>query len=654
MYPVTNDYKNKIKENNRIFKADIRINHSLGELNLTDKDIVLGSLICNESSQAGEEFTIGGTVASDLSVSILNKPEYDNINFMGARITATISLLIREGADAHFIQPSQPSRFSDSGDLWEEVPLGKFNIDEVKRLRNIIELKAIDNMANLDIPYSLSKLSYPANLYQIYVNICNVADVQVGTFDFANKDYVVQERPGGDLTLRDVLGYVAELSGTFAKFNRNGGLELKWYQSTGIELGPKNRFNFKPSDDVVQIKGIMVTVNDTTYLAGSEDYAIDLTDNPLLQGNYETVLPNIFNNVKDTVFTPYTSDWQGNPALQAGDMITQIDRDGKIYNTLITKSTYKYRGRSVLEAKGLPDISKGFKGSTDKRIAQIKKVVVEEVGDKLTTLEQAQLNATELMANMLGGYVIEDKVNGILYIADNPVLANAMKIWKWGINGFGYSSNGGLTWTTAVTADGSIVAELVSAGIVTADMIVAGILQSKDGSFSLNLDNGTFSFTNGIVQFTPTGLRVAHNVAKDQYSEIRYDGYVRKYQYGEDYYLNGIHLATYTFDKSYTTTKPTAVRVSLPQSFKGRGSKLKVFLTQTGMSMVIGNMNTSGTVTNISTHLDTVLRVVASNFDATTPYVDVESYITQQWKSSGGLSGTDYGKLDFMIMVVGQ
>ncbi len=338
---------------------------------------------------------------------------------MGATVFVNIGLQTKEGIDAHFLQPSQPSKMKGFEEKWEYVPLGRFNIDDVNRQRNTIQLKAIDNMINLDKSYSLSKLSYPATLYQIYVNICNVADIPVGTTNFPNKDYVVKIRPDDDLTLRDVLGYVAELSGTFAKCNRHGVLELKWYEQTDIELEPMNRFNFKPSDDVIQIKGVMATVDGTTYLAGSEDYAIDLTENPLLQGDYETVLPNILANVENTIFTPYTSDWQGNPAIQAGDIIKQIDRDGKEYNTLVTKSIYKYRGRSVLEGRGLPEISRGgYKGSTNRKIAEIKRKIDVEVGDKLTDLEQAMLDATELITGQLGGYVL--KRENELLIMDNP------------------------------------------------------------------------------------------------------------------------------------------------------------------------------------------------------------------------------------------
>lgn len=688
MYPVSELYKQKIKENNRIFECKIQIEHSQGTLYLDDKDLVAGSLTYTESSQAGEEFTIGGTVASDIGFTILNKPEYENIVFMGATVFVNIGLQIQEGIDAHFLQPSQPSKIPGFEEKWEYVPLGIFHIDDVKRLRNTIELKAIDNMINLDKPYSLSKLSYPATLYQIYVNICNVADIPVGTTSFPNMNYVVNIRPDDDLTLRDVLGYVAELSGTFAKCNRHGALELRWYEPTDITLGPENRFNFKPSDDVIQIKGVMATIDGTTYLAGSDEYAIDLSENPLLQGDYETVLPNILDNVKDTVFTPYTSDWQGNPAIQAGDIIQQIDRDGKVYNTLVTKSVYKYRGRSILEAKGLPELARGYKGSTNRKIAEIKRKIDVEIGDKLTTLEEAQLQATQLIANMLGGYAI--KTDDAFYIADNEDLSKAQKVWKWGLGGFGYSENGvDGPYTTAVTADGSIVAMLVSAGIVTADMVQTGILQSEDGSTWINLDNGSFNFKNliklengqlrlespdipppvdisglereienikdldttlagSVVTIDGNRIRVSHD-GTNQYSEMRADGFVRKYANGEAEYLNGLYVNKYKFDGGVITVKPPPVRVTLPKSFYGRGSKSEIFLTHTGMHVAIGRFNI-----DITNRFETVLQVVDSNFYASTPWVDVESYIRQDYELYDGTRGIDYGRLDFLIMVVGR
>jgi len=496
MYPVSELYKSKIKELERTFEARIQIQHSLGVLNLTDKDIVSGSLTYTESSQAGEDFTIGGTVASDIEFTILNKPEYADIEFMGATVLVSIGLELIQGMgltyeDLKQYTYEQLKQFTYGqlrDDIWEHVPLGIFNIDDVNKQRNTIQIKAIDNMINLDKPYSLSQLGYPATLFQIYVDICNICDVMVGTIDFPNKDYVVQEKPVGDYSCRDILGYIAELSGTFARMNRSGALELTWYKPTGLILTPTNRFNFKPRDDKIRITGVMATVDDTTYLAGTDEYAVDLTENPLLQGDYETVLLNIYNNIKDTEFTPFESNWQGNPAIQAGDMITQIDRDGKVFPTLVTSSTYKYRGSSTLKAEGLPMAAKGYKGSTNKKITNIIRKEIKPIGDQLTTLEQAQLHATQLIANMLGGYAIQTPE--AFYVADNPDLQQAQKVWKFGLGGFGYSENGVEgPYETAITADGSIVAMLVAAGIVTADMIKTGELRSIDGTTRISLDN---------------------------------------------------------------------------------------------------------------------------------------------------------------------
>ena len=511
MYPVSDLYKEKINEDGREFTCNITIEHSQGTLELTDDDLSMGSLTYTEATQSGDEYTIGSTVASDISFTIFNKPEYDDIQFMGATVFVSIGLLVQEGIE-HFLQPSQPSRMRGFDDKWEYVPLGRFNIDVVNINSNTIQIKAIDNMINFDKPYSLSNLSYPATLQQIYVNVCNVADVPVGTLEFPNKNYIVTNRPSGDLTLRDILGYVAELSGTFAKCTRTGSVELRWYEPTDLELRPEDRYDFTPSDDVIQITGILATVkgeeeeDDVTYISGSEGYTIDLTENELLQGDYETVLPNIYNNVKDTIFTPYISNSKGNPAIQAGDIIKQIDKNGKEYTTIITKAVYKYRGKSTLEGKGLSQISKGYKGSTNRRLAEIKHKIDVEIGDKLTTLEEQQLQAIEMMANMLGGHIIKNEESGIIYIADNPDILSATKIWKWGIDGFGYSSDGGITWETAITADGSIVAMLVSAGIVTADMVQTGILQSEDGELWINLNNGHFQL--GDMRYNDDGFEL--------------------------------------------------------------------------------------------------------------------------------------------------
>ena len=121
---------------------------------------------------------------------------------------------------------------------------------------------------------------------------------------------------------------------------------------------------------------------------------------------------------------------------------------------------------------------------------------------------------------MIGGYFV--RTDGAIYITDNPVLANAQKVWKWGIGGFGYSSTGvDGPYTTAITADGTIVAMLVAANIITADMVKTGILSSEDDSTWINLNNGSFNFKE-VLKYVDGKLEInSPNVVR---SDVSYDG----------------------------------------------------------------------------------------------------------------------------------
>ena len=53
---------------------------------------------------------------------------------------------------------------------------------------------------------------------------------------------------------------------------------------------------------------------------------------------------------------------------------------------------------------------------------------------------------------------------------DNP--SQAQKVWRWNINGLGYSSTGiGGPYGIAMTADGQIVADFITTGKLNANLI---------------------------------------------------------------------------------------------------------------------------------------------------------------------------------------
>ena len=406
MYPTSAEYKTAILKSNREFETSIIIEHTLGTLQLSNSDLSLGGLTYTDSTQSGSDFTIGGVVASTISFAIFNKPEYDTIDFTGAIIRPSVGLKLPDGT-------------------FEYIPLGVFIVDEDKRERDVISFKAMDNMIRLGDSYSESTLAYPASLLQIYEDICSHNGITPATVDFPNKNYTVTEKPEGDYTFRDILGYVAELSGTFSKFNRSGQLELSWYKDSTLSFTPHNRYNLKVSDEVVKITGIMYVEDgegdspDTVYITGTDEYAINLTDNPLLQGGYQSVLPNILANVSGVEFRPFESEWQGDPNIRSGYKVVHETVDGKFVNTIITKSTFNYGRKSKFMGEGISKVKRNFTGTTSKKLNEIVRRLIKnnDITKELNDIELARLNAMELMANTLGAYLIVDDEDGSIYIS---------------------------------------------------------------------------------------------------------------------------------------------------------------------------------------------------------------------------------------------
>ena len=98
-------------------------------------------------------------------------------------------------------------------------------------------------------------------------------------------------------------------------------------------------------------------------------------------------------------------------------------------------------------------------------------------------VEKAVDNATRLISGNLGGYVVihdsdgDDQPDEIL-IMNTDDINTATKVWRWNKNGLGYSSNGyNGPYGTAMTADGQIVADFITTGTMTADLIKGGTLK---------------------------------------------------------------------------------------------------------------------------------------------------------------------------------
>ena len=109
--------------------------------------------------------------------------------------------------------------------------------------------------------------------------------------------------------------------------------------------------------------------------------------------------------------------------------------------------------------------------------------------------------ATDWITNGAGYMVAVKDANGNwkeICSLDIPDLDKALHVWRWNNGGFGYSGTGyNGPYAVAITQDGHIVADFITTGTLTANIIRAGILSDKAGNFYLNMDTGELSMKNG-------------------------------------------------------------------------------------------------------------------------------------------------------------
>ena len=111
-------------------------------------------------------------------------------------------------------------------------------------------------------------------------------------------------------------------------------------------------------------------------------------------------------------------------------------------------------------------------------------------------INTAVKNATSLITGQNGGYVVinTNSVSGQPYellILDAPTIESAVNVWRWNVGGLGFSKNGyNGPYETAITSDGQIVADFITSGTLTANIIKAGVISSFDNSSWWDLESG--------------------------------------------------------------------------------------------------------------------------------------------------------------------
>lgn len=138
-----------------------------------------------------------------------------------------------------------------------------------------------------------------------------------------------------------------------------------------------------------------------------------------------------------------------------------------------------------------------------------KALTINQIMERLDSIEttesilyQAKENASNLIKSGLKNSYVIVRENEII-IGNTKDINTMTKVWRWNNNGLGYSSAGYYgTFGTAITNDGSIVADFITTGVLNAGIIKTGSITSVNGKVALNLDNGNLAVTGGAFTLT--------------------------------------------------------------------------------------------------------------------------------------------------------
>ena len=470
--------------------------------------------------------------------------------------------------------------------------IGMFRLETPERTtRNTYKFVAYDRVSWLDRDMTswLNNLDgWPYDLLTFAQLVCNACMLTLTNVTIPNADFPVHKFKASKYTARDLLSWVGEICARFCRATPDGKIEFAWYKDSGLVLEPtgENYYSsggLKYEDYQVEpIEAVQV------QMASSEEgllfpevdekanrYVINV--NPLITFVNEDLLPylhTIEEEISNVVYSPCRITLPSRTDIKAGDIIHIQDIDGYLIKTYVM--TRSQKGQKItLESVGSPrrDSSTAIvnQGNMDLIVdAAIKRLNQTEIFNKLTnngTVEgffmgedgQIYINATYLSSGILqskdASTFFLDLDEGILKmnateltIGDKSLAEAALKdLSQQGIIDV-LTAQGAAKGIALVNGQLYLNASYINSGEFNADLITAGVLQSKDGeTFKLDLDKGTFNMSGTGKFYAPNkksyitvegsnfSLYAKPNEYSD-YSRVAVMGYVEDEE-GKDYPL---------------------------------------------------------------------------------------------------------------------
>lgn len=451
-------------------------------------------------------FYVGGAIASKIEVSMFTKSQ---------KFVKGTEIRFEIGATA------------DGAIEW--IPMGYFTIKEQKKDRNLLTFTAYDRLeSKLAKAYKSKITNYPVESKEFLTDISEQAGVEFDTSKLSDslmidKILTVNDQSGeksykepfDGFTMQQVVGYIAQLHGTFAICDRNGKVTFKWYEALTTDHPGKigdtagsylkdqnlsfiyntieflkeshtyliktNRYfdDLLQSETMCQISGISCDTENNHYESGT-NINTNLS-NPVMTQEW---LNKILKKIKDMSYYPVSFSFMGDPRLDVGDVVTIVDAKNNLIDVPVMQHTITFDGGLLSEVASYGFEEKETKSPSEIALQRVKDDVLslQEITAKKATFNQ--LNAVDAkITNLQASSITVNDANILFARLDK---ANIQQGWI----------------TSAMIGDAQITDAKIQD--MSADKLTAGILDAEKVTL-INLDAG--SITTGTI----TGLDAIFN-----------------------------------------------------------------------------------------------------------------------------------------------
>lgn len=180
--------------------------------------------------------------------------------------------------------------------------------------------------------------------------------------------------------------------------------------------------------------------------------------------------------------------------FRLGDFITVLD---KVNGTKYQERIFKLTNYPLTPEKNKVEMSNTKLSFVEftKETAKSVETLMSSITSTVTGLGAAIHDATNKISGNNGGFIVT-RMNANnqpyeLLVMNTNDIATASSVWRWNSSGLGFSSTGyNGDYETAITSDGKIVANFITAGVLNGALIQAGTIDMRSAVVR-NSDNAT-------------------------------------------------------------------------------------------------------------------------------------------------------------------